>query len=514
MKKLLLCAFLLTCGAAFASVKTPAQIESEINNQIMTNGQGAITGPVLNGILYDIAQSYFPSNAPQTWYQQQTFFLNPILPNCTGYLLGNGAAPATCSTSPQFASLALGGAALGANVLVANGTVAFTGGVIGSNYGAGTGTGLMGIGARPEPGVGLLVAPPAQNLLAGEILALNVQAHNTPTSTVIPLTGLYGAVLNARWDGSVDNSANAIMEGSQNEALITGSASLQVAYGTESGVIMISSGALVIAYGAYSHVENEGTGTITNAYGEYVDVGNSGVITNATGLGIGNVKGTNVIGLNILDQTLGTSNYAIKTGLGPVSFGDELFAPSANIPQLYGNITISSGGGASGGLTIANNVGDGNNLLILKHAGATVFTIDGNGAVTLASNLNLTTNYIVFASSTMIIGGNTITTNSSGVYQFTGSSNFYTTVDTGLSRVGPGVVCVGNQSAGDCSGTLKATSLITNPLTYATLPSAPTAGQRAYITDANTTTPYATVSSGGGSSKISVLYNGSNWVVD
>ncbi len=69
-------------------------------------------------------------------------------------------------------------------------------------------------------------------------------------------------------------------------------------------------------------------------------------------------------------------------------------------------------------------------------------------------------------------------------------------------------------SQGDFSGTLKLTGLITAPLTYATLPASPTAGQRAYITDGNSTTYYATVSSGGGSSKISVLYNGSNWIVD
>ena len=66
-------------------------------------------------------------------------------------------------------------------------------------------------------------------------------------------------------------------------------------------------------------------------------------------------------------------------------------------------------------------------------------------------------------------------------------------------------MALGNGSAGDYSGTLKLTSLITAPLTYATLPASPTAGQRAYITDGNSTTYYATVSSGGGSSKFRPL---------
>ena len=106
---------------------------------------------------------------------------------------------------------------------------------------------------------------------------------------------------------------------------------------------------------------------------------------------------------------------------------------------------------------------------------------------------------------------------STGGYGFTGSVSSVTgAIDTAMWRCSgsPGFFCFGNGTIGDYSGTLKLTSMITAALTYATLPASPTAGQRAYITDANTTTYYATVSSGGGSSKISGLYNGSNWIVD
>jgi hypothetical protein len=96
-----------------------------------------------------------------------------------------------------------------------------------------------------------------------------------------------------------------------------------------------------------------------------------------------------------------------------------------------------------------------------------------------------------------------------GAFGFSGGG--YTVIVTNTAA---GAWSLGNGTAGDYSGSLKLTSVITAPLTYAALPASPTVGQRAYITDGNTTTYYATVSSGGGSSKISVLYNGSNWVVD
>ena len=86
-------------------------------------------------------------------------------------------------------------------------------------------------------------------------------------------------------------------------------------------------------------------------------------------------------------------------------------------------------------------------------------------------------------------------------------------VDTCLWRAYGGTLTVGNSTSGDFSGSLKLTSVITVMLTYSTLPGSPTAGQRAFISDANTSTFGATVSSGGGSTKIPVIYTGSAWIV-
>jgi hypothetical protein len=57
------------------------------------------------------------------------------------------------------------------------------------------------------------------------------------------------------------------------------------------------------------------------------------------------------------------------------------------------------------------------------------------------------------------------------------------------------------------AGVFKATAK-----TFATLPTSPVAGMQAYITDCNTATWGATAA-GGGSTKVLVWYNGSNWTV-
>ena len=101
-----------------------------------------------------------------------------------------------------------------------------------------------------------------------------------------------------------------------------------------------------------------------------------------------------------------------------------------------------------------------------------------------------------------------------GGYCFASIGNPTAGVDTCLWRGAAGVATLGNSAQGDFSATLKLGTIITAALTYSTLPGSPAAGQRAFITDAATSTYGATVSAGGGSSKISVLYNGSNWIVD
>jgi hypothetical protein len=65
---------------------------------------------------------------------------------------------------------------------------------------------------------------------------------------------------------------------------------------------------------------------------------------------------------------------------------------------------------------------------------------------------------------------------------------------------------------GDFNGRLNAARLCTDSYTVATLPSSPQAGDRAYVTDANSPTWGATVA-GSGSTKCPVTHDGTNWKV-
>jgi hypothetical protein len=65
MRKILAALLCLVAGGANATQKTPAQLTAEINAQITTNGRGAISGAILNGILRDIVDSYADRSCTQ-----------------------------------------------------------------------------------------------------------------------------------------------------------------------------------------------------------------------------------------------------------------------------------------------------------------------------------------------------------------------------------------------------------------------------------------------------------------
>jgi hypothetical protein len=134
------------------------------------------------------------------------------------------------------------------------------------------------------------------------------------------------------------------------------------------------------------------TGSILNSIYVYNEQDSTGSINNLSGINIdspakGNGAGEvlNNYGLQIADQTIGTNNYAIKTGLGKVSFGDNVgigtttpdealdlngrldlaqtTAPSVTTDKLYnvgGNLfwngtQLGSGGSGGGQWTTSGN---------------------------------------------------------------------------------------------------------------------------------------------------------------
>ncbi len=211
----------------------------------------------------------------------------------------------------------------------------------------------------------------------------------------------------------------------------------------------------------------------------------------------------------------GTSNTAGANTIFDASMGTGTGASGA---FEFFTAAAGSSGTSQNALSLALKIGAGPAVTIGQGGSSTpqlTFTPNSGGSMSLGS-ANSGYGLIVFTGATQAFGfmsANLFGTSSSAI-GFVNGSSVTGTADTVISRLGvAGLMGLGS-SQGDFSGTLKLTGLITAPLTYATLPASPTAGQRAYITDGNSTTYYATVSSGGGSSKISVLYNGSNWIVD
>ena len=91
------------------------------------------------------------------------------------------------------------------------------------------------------------------------------------------------------------------------------------------------------------------------------------------------------------------------------------------------------------------------------------------------------------------------------------------TADNGICRNAAGVVEINNGTAGTYRDLKLRNLIVTGTLgsatyTAATLPGAPVAGDRAVVTDANSTTFLAAVA-GGGANKVPVFYDGSGWKI-
>lgn len=105
-------------------------------------------------------------------------------------------------------------------------------------------------------------------------------------------------------------------------------------------------------FGAQIFAQHNGTGTVSMMNGTEPNVQNTstGIISEARGMHIPNPvnSGGGSITLNygilVEDQTRGTTNFAIKTGLGLVSLGDNL-----TLSKVGGKISIATGSNASAG---------------------------------------------------------------------------------------------------------------------------------------------------------------------
>ena len=190
-------------------------------------------------------------------------------------------------------------------------------------------------------------------------------------------------------------------------------------------------------------------------------------------------------------------------------------------PSFYANGIVGDGGssttpflsavGLFGGtncpLSISSQTGPGaslaaySQLTVCQTATATTFTVQGlNGQATPGVFFDIGGVTYPFPGAG---GGNVVgpmSSTSGHLAAFNGTSGALLE-DSGVSMTTP-------------SFTGKVTSavgVVTTAVTFATLDASPTTGERAFITDDNSTCTFLTIATGGGTTKCPVFYDGTNW---
>lgn len=131
-----------------------------------------------------------------------------------------------------------------------------------------------------------------------------------------------------------NNQAINTLYGLRNRVYHIGNGNLTTAYGGMDGIEIAGSGAVDTLIGFQTYATTAGAGTVTNLFGILVfDCGSyNGTVTNQYGIDIqapsDGTLVTNLYGLRIGNQSGAVNNWAIKTGLGRVEFGDQVSAPS------------------------------------------------------------------------------------------------------------------------------------------------------------------------------------------
>ena len=166
--------------------------------------------------------------------------------------------------------------------------------------------------------------------------------------------------------------------------------------------IGVANGAIANAIGTYGGFYSLGTGPVVEASGVTGRIfsSSSATITDAASLTADsafNPSGTitNLYGLRVKDQTVGTNNFAIKTGLGLVDLGDQtqITASTSSGSDTYAlDITSdNSGAGNPGGIDMSSFSVD----EPLVKAPADAITTAGTVSHQIAIDIGGTTFYLV-----------------------------------------------------------------------------------------------------------------------
>lgn len=225
----------------------------------------------------------------------------------------------------------------------------------------------------------------ATSNIVGKIVANIFGSDNVATVGDGFATNVYGSSSLATSTAIVTNQY-----GSKSTSNLQGAGSIASSYGAHNQTKNSGAGGNIAnGYGTYSSVENAstlGTDTITNAFAGFFEVLRTsvGAITNAYGVYIGNIQGTNKWSLYASDATA-PSYFAGSVGVGTA-------APSANLKlQVNGAAASKTNVINSGGVVDLKL----SNVHLLKSVGGSAITLsnmaDGGSYTLIISDLTQTT---------------------------------------------------------------------------------------------------------------------------
>ena len=166
---------------------TPNDAQNQVNANIVANGRGAITGPILAGVLTTIIA------AISTVYLYTTSGL-------TGLVVGNGSSAATAIAPGTGVSAALANPVNGAGGMLTYGILGTSGATVPINNGANTESGLWtfngGLTATAEPSLAytfggvptlnnLLLTAPGTNAASAEVVATLTMSSSAGNADVL-----------------------------------------------------------------------------------------------------------------------------------------------------------------------------------------------------------------------------------------------------------------------------------------------------------------------------------------
>lgn len=250
-------------------------------------------------------------------------------------------------------------------------------------------------------------------------------------------------------------------------------------------------------------------------------------LTNGTGLPAAGVTGTAaVLGANTFTGAqINSTNGAASVSAAKLTGVPFAGTGTTSFPLLYINDAAATACSvlATGGTYLGVNGHGTANLIWASLDGAIRFSVDSAGSVVIQSTLqtggvanlneiNLGSGWAYWVQGAS--GGIGLGSGHNIAWKST-TTNTGNTGDVGLSRIGAGVLGLGNGTATSIAGRLKLASGIYTATTITNLNASPTAGEVSYITDGDSSLAWGAtaVNSGSGATKYLVWYNGTNWTV-